>query len=150
MISVEAERRITRTIELHNIHIQGMLPVPIRQIARNEGWTVFYREGVFPLYGFAIVREPHKIMGINADISLQWQRATIAHEMGHYIAGHRHGLNMLTERPWTWTKEEREASEIGARLLVPEWSLQEYQTIAELAAACDVPGRIVENRLGDW
>lgn len=149
MISDVAERALLRIIDMYQIHLPGALPVPIRQVALNEGWRIIYREGVFPLYGFAIVHGSQKIIGINADISLTWQRATIAHELGHSIADHSPGLQTMTHT-LDWTKAEHEASEIGAELLIPEWTLTEFETREELAVACDVPFPVVENRLGDW
>lgn len=148
-VSVSTERAIQRFIERWQLHDNPRycLPVPILQAARDEGWTVRYVEGLFPLYGFAAVRGHKRLMGINAEVARPYQRMAIAHELGHVLNGDEAGLHLCNEWEWMYNKQEREASKIAARLLIPDGAFHLYDTIADLAAACDVPQLLVELRL---
>ncbi|HSH84447.1 MAG TPA: hypothetical protein VK979_04725, partial [Guyparkeria sp.] len=66
------------------------------------------------------------------------------------ICRHRGDIHLYREsdafRAWQHGKQEREASIIASRLLIPSWALQEYGTEIELCAACDVPREALEYR----
>lgn len=150
-LSTTAERAIQRMVERWDLHtsIAYALPVPIAQVARNEGWTVRYVEGLYPLYGFAAVRGYKRLMGINADVARAYQRMAIAHEMGHVLNGDASSLHFCSEWEWLYNKQERRASEVAAAILIPDAALRELATIDEIAAMCDVPVELVEIRVGE-
>lgn len=149
-LSIASERAIQRLVERWDLHTGDTLclPVPIAQVARNEGWTVRYVEGLFPLYGFAAIRGHRRLMGINAEVSRPYQRMAIAHEIGHVINGDTSRLHLCSEWEWLYGKAERRTSEVAARILIPESAVRGIGTLAEMAAACGVPIELVELRLG--
>jgi len=148
------EHAIRDLISRYNLHTSRLaLPVPIRLIARAEGWRVWYREGLWPLYAFAVVDGPIRLMVVNACLSDEYQRWAIAHEMAHALNGdgslHPHLCAANGPlAPWTTRRMEQQADQFAARLLIPDWIIDETGgDIAEIAAACEVPPRLVELRL---
>lgn len=149
-LGIASERAIQRLVERWELHgnIAYCLPIPIAQVARNEGWTVRYIEGLFPLYGFAAIRGNRRLMGINADVGRPYQRMAIAHELGHVLNGDVDSVHLCSDWEWLYNRQERGASEVAARILIPDAALSVFDSIDTLAAACDVPPMLVELRLG--
>jgi Zn-dependent peptidase ImmA (M78 family) len=90
-----------------------------------------------------------KIMVINADTGRQWQRVTMAHELGHYLAGHLYLPSTRLNAAWLPPDDEleREANTVAARLLIPQWLIDDGLSVDELAERCDVPTSLVRLRL---
>lgn len=151
-LSIATESAIQEMVERLDLHspYSNPLPVPIEQIARDEGWAVRYLHNLFPLYGFAAVRGNKRLMGINADVARPYQRLAIAHELGHFLNGDLFELHLCNEWDWLYNRVERSASLIAARLLIPDLSLERIETVADLASICDVPDELVQLRLQDW
>lgn len=148
-LSDAAERAIAQLIERRGIHanLSLCLPVPIRQVARDEGWDIYFHEGMSNLYGVGVVNGPVRLMYINADVSTSWQRHAIAHEMGHFINDDPGTIHLCHQWPWLANKTERRASIVAGRILIPDAALTEFATIDEIAAACNVPSDLVELRI---
>ncbi len=148
-LSDDAERAIAQLIERRELHanLALCLPVPIRHVARDEGWDLYYRDDMTTLYGFAIVNGPVKVMTINGEIGRPWQRHAIAHEMGHLLNGDPGSIHLCHQWPWLAEKTERRASIAAGKLLIPDAAIHEMSTMAEIAAYCDVPMALVELRI---
>lgn len=151
-LSVDSERAIQRLVERWELHGNSLyyLPVPIAQVARNEGWTVRYVENLYPLYGFAAVRGHKRLMGINADVARPYQRMAIGHELGHVLNGDASTLHLCSEWEWQYNRAERSASLVAGRIMVPDIVLSEAASVDEIAALCDVPAELVHLRIEDW
>lgn len=135
------EARLAAFICRYDVHAPRVLPVPIWQVALEDGWHVTYRDTFDTVHGVAILFGDAKLLCVNATIARPFQRQAIAHELGHVLAGHTSPLHLCTN---TFVhhlahRQEREADLVAARLLIPPWALDHYTTIAELAAACDIP-----------
>ena len=121
--------------------------MPVQQIAEHEGWEIELRDGLGTILGISGVYKGVKLMWINAQLSSAERRAVIAHELGHWLNG-----DELVIRTCRWSsfayhwdaRLERDANITAARLLIPNWAVREYQTVQEIAAACDVPSWLVE------
>ena len=146
-----SERSVRALIERYDLHRAATsVPVPIRQIARDEGWTVTYASGMAPLYGYAIVIGACLFMRINSTVTPAYQRMAIAHEMGHVLNGDIDRIHLCTALPlaaWIDGKQELRATLAAARILIPDWVLVEMGSIAEIAYRCEVPTELVELRV---
>lgn len=147
MLSEAVARRLACTIDVHEAHVPGSLPVSITQILRQQNWEILYRERIYPVYGGALIGRRARGMLINADLPAPWQRFVMAHELGHVIAEHPGSFYLFSADNWMHHKQEREASIIAAHLLIPEWALSEYGAERDLTAACDVPGEALVYRM---
>jgi Zn-dependent peptidase ImmA (M78 family) len=144
-LSAAAERALADLIARHAAH--GTLPVPVQQIAEDEGWEIEFRDGLGTILGISGVYKGVKLMWINRQLSSAERRAVIAHELGHWLNG-----DELVIRACRWSsfayhwdvRLEREATITAARLLIPNWAVREYQTVQAIAAACDAPPWLVE------
>lgn len=146
MISTALRERVTEIIEIYDTH--AVLPVPIRQLARDMAWDVRFRERMAPLYGWACMENDRPVMGVNASIGAAYQRYVMAHEIGHYLAGH---LNDGITRTMTallsgYSAEESIADAIASLLLIPAYALDDHETTSAVARACEVPPRLVRLR----
>lgn len=143
------DRAVSELIARYDLHTRLSVPVPIRHIARNEGWVVVYSEQMGRLYGVAVVHERLRLMRINADVTPSFQRMAIAHEMAHVLNGDIESIQLCAAsvpafRGWLNRRQERQASLTAARILIPDWVLAEIQTVDEIATACEVPRELVE------
>jgi len=93
-----------------------------------EAMTAVFQPGYEHIAGF-IDFDTLKIY-VNGDESLQRQNFTIAHELGHYLLGHRQesGYTVLLRNPDGMVKTpiEQEANCFAANLLVPGSFLLQY------------------------
>lgn len=77
-------------------------------------------------------------------------RLVYAHEIGHVVCGHAGSLRVASlGRAWD-DKQEKEAWEVAAALLVPMEELVSGDTSAEVAARCEVPVDLVERHPWLW
>ena len=146
------EGAILRTnglIERYGIHDGGaLLPVPIRQVARDDGWVVCFRERMGQAIAMCAVGGGCRVMYVNACLTERVQRFGIAHEMGHVLAGHLIGLDIVSRNQKlasVTARQEREASLIGGMLLIPPWLRDAPLSDEEVAAICCVPKRLVSD-----
>lgn len=151
-LSPLAIRRTVALIGRYGLHRDdALLPVPIRQIARDEGWQVEYRGRMGSAIAMAFVVGPVRLMYVNENLTTQTQRVGIAHEMAHVLAGHKVSADawMTTgheEQGWTKADEEqeREAKLLAAVLLVPWWIRDSPLSDQDVADLCDVTLGVVK------
>lgn len=77
------------------------------------------------------IEGPKKVIGLNQKQPETRQRFSIAHELGHYLSGHEnfsHEHEMFVDRDKKYLdpqhREEEEADEFAAELLMPEFMLR--------------------------
>lgn len=129
---------------MHDDH--AILPVPIKQVAKEEGWVVCYRGGMGKAIAFGIMVEGVKLIYVNENLTEKTQRLGIAHEMGHDLAGHSVGMDTFMGKRWhqfglqnVGQIQEEQASLVAAMLLIPEWLLDAPMANDEVAHLCKVP-----------
>lgn len=147
----DGDRAVRALIERYDLHRTATsVPVPILQIARNEGWTIAYAERMAPLYGYAIVTGGRLFMRINSAVTSRYQRMAVAHEMAHVLNGDIDHLHLCASTPFeTWInrKQEYRAQLAAARILIPRWVMREAGSIGEISSRCEVPTELVELRI---
>lgn len=106
-------------------------PVDVIKIATFLGFKVIPFD--FPETMSAVIRieETKKIIAVNKNKSEVRQRFSIAHELGHYLSGHdnfSHESETFIDRDKKYLdphhREEKEADEFAAELLMPEIMLK--------------------------
>lgn len=152
-LSQAGQHGIAELLARADLHRPGVLPVSIRQLARDEGWRVFYTERLWPLYGFAVVKGMTRLMWVNADVAPAYQRFAIAHEMGHVLLEAGDALHLCSPAQtgfsrWVRQRAERQASIVAAHLLIPAWVPDDVESRAAIAHACEVPEELVALRFG--
>lgn len=147
----EATRqRIRGVIARHRLH-DGGAPVDLSPL--TESFAVFDTDfgesgvaavGVPPLApGEPSPENPAGIL-IDARLSPAMRRLAYAHEIGHVACGHV-GTLAAREINASWhDKQEEQAWEAAAKLLVPLSHFDQGETLEEIAAACRVPVGLVE------
>lgn len=115
----------------HGIEIA---PVPVDEVAEAHGIAISYKTLDDDLAGFLLRDERRKVIGVNAAHSLQRQRFTIAHELGHALLHAGEPLhidrdfrvNFRSPASTTATHvEEIEANTFAAALLMPSRMLRQ-------------------------
>lgn len=106
-------------------------PVSVSEIASHLGFSVVPFN--FPDYISAVIRieDKRKIIGVNESHPKTRQRFSIAHELGHYVSGHEdfsHRKRTFIDPEKRFLdlsyRDEREADEFAAELLMPEFMLR--------------------------
>lgn len=148
-LSRRGERAVSELVARYDLHTEMALPIPIRQVTRDEGWIVRFSEQMAQLYGIAIIIDDVQVMQINARITSSYQRMAMAHEIGHVLNGDEGQIHLCAAtgrgfRDWLWSRQERQASLAAARILIPHWVRAEIETIDEIAVVCEVPRELVE------
>ncbi len=116
---------------------EGILPVPVNEIAKRKGITIKYGALEEDMSGFLFTRTGQTVIGINAFHSPTRQNFTIAHELGHFVLKH-HGEFFVDRKGRMINRDyksglgidpiEREANAFAAELLMPEEDLVEILT----------------------
>lgn len=88
-----------------------------------------------PLSGAAITDRTFPLLFVNASHSRPRSLFTLAHELGHLLAGHSQGISLDRELSGS-TEDERVANAFAAQFLLPE---------SEITDALDVGGRTLSN-----
>jgi hypothetical protein len=149
----QAITALVRFVARYNLHQRGAVPVPISAVAEYEGFRIYYAPRLWPLNGYAITLGPLRVMEINSDLSLPYQRWTIAHELAHTILHDPSALNLCTagNRSFTrWVRQriERQADIAAAYIHIPDWVIAETGgAISDIAVICEVPEELVMIRL---
>lgn len=106
---------------------EGMLPVPIEEIAKREGIKVKYGSLEGDMSGFLFSQKKEIVIGINAFHPPTRQRFTLAHELGHLFL--KHQGEFFVDRQVIYRdyrsglgidQSEKEANGFAAELLMPE------------------------------
>lgn len=152
-LSQRGERAVTELIDRYELHARFAGPVPIRQVARDEGWILRWSDQLHRIFGLAIVVDDVRVMTINSRVAEPFQRMAIAHEMGHLLNGDEGDVHLCAMTgagftDWLRGRQERQATLAAARLLVPDWVLNDGGTLGEIAVRCRVPVELVQLRAG--
>lgn len=106
-------------------------PVDVIKIANMLGFQIIPFD--FPEMTSAVIRikGTSKVIGINKKQVEVRQRFSIAHELGHYLSGHvnfTHEKKIFVEQDKKYLdpqhRQEEEANEFAAELLMPEFMLK--------------------------
>ena len=107
-------------------------PIDVNKIAELLGFIVLPFD--FPETMSAVVRieGDKKVIAVNKNKHEVRQRFSIAHELGHYLSGHdnfSHDRHTVVDREKSYLdshhREEEEADEFAAEILMPEFMLKE-------------------------
>lgn len=142
--------RLRGLIARHRLH-DGGAPVDFAPLA--ERFVVI--DADFGESGVAAVGVPPLLPGdpssanpagilIDARIAGRLRRIAYAHEVGHIVCGHVGSLAAREINASWHDKQEAQAWEAAAMLLVPVEAFAWDATVDEIAAACDVPAGLVE------
>jgi len=105
-------------------------PVPVEEVARNEGATI--RSGPMPseLSGFIVREGGETIIGVNSLHHRNRRRFTVAHEIGHLrlhnFAHHVDRRFAVYYRGEGESPLEREANQFAAELLIPRRMVEDF------------------------
>lgn len=82
---------------------------------------------------------------INANLTKYSQKIVCAHELGHAVLHPKINTPFMRNNTLlSVNKIEREANRFAAELLIPDESLNEYETIQNIASLHNVPLELVE------
>jgi hypothetical protein len=137
-------QHVAALIERYGLHDHcAMFPVPILQVARDEGWVVQYHPRMGGMTACAVIRGGVNLMFVNQNLTRPLQAVGIAHEIGHRLAGHRLSLDTHMTRGHKhkgllaeYDTQETEANIIACMLLIPEWLRVSPLTDDEVAVEC--------------
>ncbi|CAG7650333.1 hypothetical protein PAESOLCIP111_06054 [Paenibacillus solanacearum] len=129
----KAEKKAEQLLNKLNIH---EVPIPVEEIAKNLNIHVQYQpfEGELSGLLFRNEDESEVIIGVNSSHSVNRQRFTIAHELGHFLLHKGNEMHVdrgfkLNFRDENSSKainpEEVEANAFAAALLMPKQFLIE-------------------------
>jgi len=116
--------------KLDVVGLEEMIPVPVELILQDEGYAS--RKDILQSGISGLLLMEDKVIVINSQDSLQRQRFTIAHEIGHIkLHSNKRKLGDIicasdTSQKETINREEWEADYFAANLLVPLDRLKEY------------------------
>jgi Zn-dependent peptidase ImmA (M78 family) len=145
-------RRVGTLIERYGLHdADAILPVPIKQVAKEEGWRVEYHSRMGKAIAMAFLVGGVKLMYVNANLAWATQRVGIAHEMGHEMAGHAVGLDTFMGAGRRHeglrnvaVQQEKEANLIAGLLLIPAEFRDGHLLDSEVATRCTVTNGLVQ------
>ncbi len=134
----------------------GTLPVNSAEIASQLGMSLSFDEDI-DLSGY--YDQQSQVISINPKESLQRQRYTIAHEIGHAVLGHGSSPRENSQQfnRLGYLADERDANSFADQLLIPKEILhflifrKKITTIEELCFCFDVSPEAMKirlNRLG--
>lgn len=126
------------------------LPVSVSRIMRYYGIDMVYNSNVEILQpsesGRIIVTDKPRVI-IRDEHSIQRQRFTAMHELGHYVLGHL-GEQMELSRSDIRQPQEKESDMFAVRVLMPAcvlWGL-DLHSPTEIARICNVSMQAAERR----
>lgn len=126
------------------------VPVLIWHVALAQGWHLRYAEGMGTIHAISVVYRGMKVIQVNADLPVPYQRFAIAHELAHVLCDHVSLVQLCNGSAVDWLdrRQERQADLVVAHLLIPEWCLHVYEHPLAIATAADVPVEVVTLHLG--
>src|SRR3989344_5131900 len=106
-------------------------PVDVRKISNLLGFKIILFDFPETLSAVIKIESTKKIIAVNKNKPEVRQRFSIAHELGHYLSGHdnfSHQRETFIDRDKKYLdphhREEEEADEFAAELLMPEFMLK--------------------------
>ncbi len=136
-------------IDRHRLHdggapvdlspLEGEFVPVVRELA-GSGVRAF---AVPPKGGAATERSPVHVVLDSGRHRLD-RNVLYAHEVGHIVCGHLGSLRTLDAGDWWHDRDEREAWEVAAALLIPHEAFGWAETARDVARECRVPAWLVE------
>lgn len=133
--SREARQRAQQVLKMVGIQEP---PVDVRKIAEFLGFTIIpfaFPDGVS---GVTYIDGDIKSIGVNTNHAATRQRFSAAHEIGHFLLGHESYDDKkvhVEDRPGflnAHNRQEQEANEFAAELLMPELFLRRDTGVSHL------------------
>ena len=117
-------------------------PVDIIKVAQSLGFIIIPFDFPETISAVIKIEGAKKIIAVNKNHPEVRQRFSISHELGHYLSGHEnfsHDRETLVDRDKKYLdpnhREEEEADEFAAELLIPEFMLKNDVLVNKLDAA---------------
>lgn len=95
-----------------------------------------------PYGGVVTAKTPAKIW-LREGLCPQDRRLAFAHEVAHHLLGHTGSLPLRSVDPWFHSRDEREAWQAAALLLIPFDAFWGCAHIEMLSKRCDVPSWLI-------
>jgi len=139
---------VEKAKELHQRHPGMSIPVDMERLAEAEGCELIN----WPFLGPVKEVKQGRWIGIAEDIGPNERRYLIAHALAHHLL---HCGNQLSfhQRQWGETvRQEKEAEECAAHILMPEAELARVITpeVWDLANYFGVPEELVYQRISEF
>lgn len=122
---------------------EGVTDLPIKVVKLCEGMGIAVRYGDSKQYGDgrSVMLDRKPWIFISAQTSVQRQRFTVAHELGHILLGHVGKYRLLNREPTPNDNPiEQAANVFASRLLAPAcvlWALN-ARTPEEISSLCQI------------
>ena len=119
------------------------LPVKVGDLCQGLNIKIFSSEGEIDESGDgqSLIRDGQALIMVNVNTSLERQRFTIAHELGHILLGHVGKRRLINREPSPNDNPiEQEANLFASRLLAPAcvlWAL-DIHSAEEIAELCRI------------
>lgn len=126
------------------------LPVNIIDLCCRMGITVKYYESTDDNDGKSMILNGIPVILVNRKCSVQRQRFTVAHELGHILLGHVGGCVLLNREPSSVDAPiEQAANVFASRLLAPACVLwgKNIHTASEISNLCGISRQSAEYRM---
>lgn len=108
-----------------------ILPIDVEKIANLLDFKVLLFDFPETMSGVIKIQEAKKVIAVNKNMPVVRQRFTIAHELGHYLSGHSnfsHERETFVDPDKKYLdprhRDEEEADEFAAELLMPDYLLK--------------------------
>jgi Zn-dependent peptidase ImmA (M78 family) len=147
----QIEKMAEDLLDRHGVRIA---PIPVEQIAGNEGIEIVRVSGGWNESGFLMREENSRpVIGINRKNSPKRQRFTIAHELGHWclhkgkplIVDHSVMINKRNDvSSQASDVEEIQANQFAAALLMPTNLVREVAASSELRSRDELVSRLAD------
>jgi hypothetical protein len=139
---------VETVVSLYARHPGISIPVDIEQLALAEGCELVDWPFIPPVKEV----KQGRWIGVAHDLETKEKRYLIAHALAHHLLHCGNQLSFLQWQPIPVQKQEREADECAARILIPATDLDKVINLSpwELADYFDVPEELVHHRLGHF
>lgn len=115
--------RVLARALLDKYDLDHILPIRIGDLCRKMGIDIYHSKARH-IDGTLLTHGDRKIILVSTALPYERRRFTVAHELGHYVLGHRKVAFSL-DSPESWVvREEQAANAFAAELLMPKTALQ--------------------------
>lgn len=113
---------MARTL-LERYGLERTIPIRLSALCRRLGIEICHSKARH-IDGTLLTHGDRKIILVSTALPYERRRFTVAHELGHYVLGHRKVAFSL-DSPESWVvREEQAANAFAAELLMPKTALQ--------------------------